>query len=313
VTLRHAEAVEAFLAAAARRPGEIDVVGFHGQTVLHAPARRLTVQIGDGQALADRLGIAVVWDFRAADMAAGGEGAPLAPVFHQALAEAAGLEPPVAFLNLGGVANLTFIGSDGLIAFDSGPGNGLLDDWTMLRRGEAFDRDGMLAASGQPNESVVDELLRDPYFSRPPPKSLDRHNFSLAGLATLADADGAATLLSFSARSVAAGLAQLPSTPRAVYACGGGRRNPALMSAIAEAIGGTPLNPVEALGFDGDAIEAQAFAFLAVRALHGLPLSLPMTTNAPEPLTGGRISRPRASAGRDAPHASASAARRMSR
>lgn len=293
VTQRHAEAVEAFLATQRMGSADVHLVGFHGQTVFHDPARALTVQIGDGQELADQLGIPVVWDFRADDMAAGGQGAPLAPVFHRALAETTGLIGPVLFLNLGGVANITYVGLDGaLIAFDTGPGNGLLDDWTLKRTGKPFDANGRLAASGEPSEAILAALFKHPYFRTPPPKSLDRDAFSVESLATLSDADGAATLLEFSARAVARALDHLPALPRACYASGGGRHNTELMRAIAEALKGTDLKPLESLGFDGDATEAQAFAFLAVRSIDRVPLSYPLTTGVPKPLSGGRLSRP---------------------
>lgn len=293
VTLRHAEAVEAFMAAVAADAAAIDVVGFHGQTVLHDPARALTVQIGDGAALAERLGIATAWDFRAADMAAGGQGAPLAPVFHRALARAAGIAEPAIFLNLGGVANITYVGRDGeLIAFDTGPGNALLDDWTRERTGRPFDADGRLAAAGTPSEALLAAFLAHPFFELPPPKSLDRDAFSVDSLAQLADADGAATLLQFSVRSVAAALDLLPDRPRVCYVSGGGRHNAALMRSLKDSLDGIEVLRLEALGFDGDATEAQAFAFLAVRTVEGLPLSYPLTTGVPRPLPGGRISRP---------------------
>ncbi len=292
VTLRHAEAVEAFMQEASLAPVEIDLIGFHGQTVFHDPTRAMTVQIGDGQALADRLGVPVVWDFRAADMAAGGQGAPLAPVFHRALAQAAALDLPVAFLNLGGVANVTYVGAaDELIAFDTGPGNALLDDWVLARTGEPFDRDGRLAASGEVETALLGALLDHPYFSSPPPKSLDRNAFSVAELSGLSDSDGAATLLAFTADSIAASAAQLPAAPRGWYVSGGGSHNVRLIQLLRERLS-APLLPLEAIGFDGDATEAQAFALLAVRAANGMPLSFPMTTGVPKPLSGGRISRP---------------------
>jgi anhydro-N-acetylmuramic acid kinase len=296
VTLRHAEAVEAFLADANISAAAVDLIGFHGQTVFHDPACALTVQIGDGAALAQRLSIPVAWDFRANDMMARGQGAPLAPVFHRALAEAAELSGPVVFLNLGGVANITYIGADGgLIAFDTGPGNGLLDDWTLARRGEPFDRDGQLAAIGTPSEPILARLLDHPYFSLPPPKSLDRQAFSLRSLSSLADADGAATLVQFSARSIAKALEHLPATPREWYLCGGGRHNAEMTRVLATLLDGAPVRPIEALGFDGDATEAQAFAYLAVRAADRKPLTFPATTGVPAPLTGGRISAPQTS------------------
>jgi anhydro-N-acetylmuramic acid kinase len=294
VTRRHAEAVERFRVDGAGAADDVDYVGFHGQTVHHDPARALTVQIGDGQALADRLDLPVVWDFRAADMAAGGQGAPLAPVFHRALAHHAGLSGPVGFLNLGGVANITYVGADGeLIAFDTGPGNGLLDDWVRERCGEEFDRDGALAASGVPSRSALERLLAHPYFAAPPPKSLDRNAFPIHELADLSDADGAATLLRFTALAVAVALKHLPLAPHAWFASGGGRHNRTMMQVIAEELQPASLQSIETLGFDGDATEAQAFAYLAARSAAGMPLTFPRTTGVKGPLTGGRISRPR--------------------
>ena len=237
--------------------------------------------------------IPVAWDFRAADVAAGGQGAPLAPVFHRALADTAKAERPIAFLNIGGVANVTYVGpGDELIAFDTGPGNGLLDDWTLARTGKPFDADGALAASGKPSRQILDQMLAHNYFALPPPKSLDRHAFSVAPLAGLSDADGAATLTHFSAVSIGNARHLLPEPPRAWYASGGGRHNSELMRLVREVLGSAPVLPLEALGFDGDATEAQAFAFLAVRTLDGLPISFPMTTGVAAPLAGGRISRP---------------------
>lgn len=295
VTRRHAEAVEAFLAGEGAAGHAPDVVGFHGQTVFHDPARQLTVQIGDGQALSDRLGLAVVWDFRADDVAAGGQGAPLAPVYHRALFETGGLTGPVAFLNIGGVANVTYVdAAGGLIAFDTGPGNALLDDWMQARRGLPFDKAGAFAAGGTPSETVLAALLAHPYFFAPPPKSLDRNDFSGAPLAGLSDADGAATLLHLTARSVAAALAHLPAPPQAWLVCGGGRHNCTMMQALSASLAPAPVQPVEALGYDGDAVEAQAFAFMAVRSLRGLPLTFPGTTGVAKPLSGGRPSRPKA-------------------
>ncbi len=293
VTRRHAEAAEDFLRDEGMAAADIDLVGFHGQTVFHDPDKQLTVQIGDGQALAAQLAIPVAWDMRADDIAAGGQGAPLAPAFHEALAETAGLARPVVFLNLGGVANVTYVGAAGeLLAFDTGPGNGLLDDWMLERTGQPFDIDGRLAQSGTPDDTILSVLLAHPYFAEPPPKSLDRNAFSVSELSKLSDADGAATLLHFSALAVKAAIAHLPEPPLAWYASGGGRHNKALMEALREALSGAPLAMLEALGFDGDATEAQAFAFLAVRAFDGKPLTFPLTTGVAKPLTGGRISRP---------------------
>ena len=284
LTARHAEAVAALGVAA-------DIVGFHGQTILHRPAERRTWQIGDATALARAVGMPVAWDFRSADVTAGGEGAPFAPIFHAALAE--GMRRPLAVLNIGGVANITWIGGDGsLLACDTGPGNGPLDDWARAHTGAAFDRDGAMAASGRADTDVLARLLAHPYFARPMPKSLDRLEFSDAlatsGLSGLSAADGAATLAAFTAEAVAR--APLPGRPLRVLVCGGGRKNPAIMAALRARLP-IPVEPAEAAGWDGDALEAQCFAHLAVRVRRGLPLSLPGTTGVPHPMPGGRIAR----------------------
>lgn len=294
LTDRHAEAVRAVLGG-----GRADLVGFHGQTILHRPEARRTWQIGDAARLARAVGMQVACDFRLADVAAGGQGAPLAPLFHQALA--AGLERPLCVLNLGGVGNLTFLGEAGLgqagevIAFDTGPGNGPLDDFVARRTGAAFDAGGRLAASGQVDQAVLARLMAHGFFAAQTPKSLDRLDFAAAlaasGLAGLGDADGAATLVAFTAHSVAAGLPHLPARPLRWLVTGGGRHNLSIMAGLRATLG-VPVEPVEAVGWDGDAMEAQAFAFLAARVQGGLPLSLPGTTGVPAPLPGGRIVAP---------------------
>ncbi|HJN59969.1 MAG TPA: anhydro-N-acetylmuramic acid kinase [Alphaproteobacteria bacterium] len=293
LTEAHAEAASALIAEAGYGAGKIHVVGFHGHTIWHDPSRRVTNQIGDGVLLARRLAIDVVNDFRAADVAAGGQGAPLAPLYHLALARSSGSAPalPVAILNLGGVANITWIGtSKKLSAFDTGPGCALIDDWLLSRRGSAFDRDGALAARGSVDEAALKKLLRDPYFAAPPPKSLDRNAFDSASLAALDDADGAATLVAFSASAVALGLDLCPKKACHLLVTGGGRHNPSLLAALRERTG-IAVEPVEKLGWRGDALEAEAFAYLAVRSLNGAPLSLPETTGVRAPLSGGVLHR----------------------
>lgn len=294
LTDRHAEAVAALLAAAGVAPREVVALGFHGQTILHRPERRLTWQIGDAARLARATGIPVAHDFRAADVAAGGQGAPLAPLWHAALA--GGLERPLAVLNLGGVGNVTWIGADSaVIACDTGPGNGPLDDWVAARAGVPFDEGGRIAAAGTVSVAVLARLMAHPFFAAAPPKSLDRLDFAQAiarsGLASLSVPDGAATLAAFTAASVAAVRAHLPEPPRRWLVTGGGRHNPAIVTALGAALG-VAVDPVEAVGWDGDALEAQAFAYLAARSLRGLPLSLPTTTGVPRPMPGGRLTRP---------------------
>lgn len=283
ITLRHVEAVEVL-----RRQAEtVDLIGFHGQTILHAPERGLTWQIGDAALLSRETGLPVVHDFRSADVAAGGEGAPLAPWYHAAL-----LEPrkgPVAILNIGGVANVTLVDADGGIhACDTGPGNALLDDWAFLHTGIACDFDGALARSGTVHETILEPLLADPYFSRPAPKSLDRLTFHRAmnAIQTLSAEDGAATLVAFTVEAIRR--TPLPCRPTAWYVCGGGRHNPELMERLKRALP-APVCPVEDLGWNGDNLEAECFGFLAVRVLRKLPLSAPTITGSPTVLTGGKL------------------------
>jgi anhydro-N-acetylmuramic acid kinase len=294
LTARHAAAVHQLLDRAGMTPAEIEVVGFHGQTIHHAPHERRTWQIGDGAALARSIGITVVNDFRSADVAAGGQGAPLVPIFHKALADALPPEVkrPIAVLNIGGVANVTWIGRDGsLLAFDTGPGNALIDDWAQRHRGEPVDRDGAMARQGRIDEDVLADLLSHPFFDLPAPKSLDRNAFH----ATLADhllpVDGAATLTAFTAAAIARAVYHFPEPAQAWFICGGGRHNPVLMEALEERLD-APVRGVEAMGWNGDALEAQAFAYLALRCLAGLPISFPTTTGVPHPMTGGKIHRP---------------------
>ena len=265
----------------------VRVVGYHGQTITHDPVNRFTWQIGDGPALARGLGIDVVYDFRTADVAEGGEGAPLAPAYHKAVL--GDREKPLAVLNLGGVGNITWIGADGdPLAFDTGPANALLDDWMLARCGVPFDEDGATAARGTVNQAVLARLLDHPYFDQPAPKSLDRNAFSLSPLEGLSVEDGAATLVAFTVAAIAR--ADVPARPLTYWVTGGGRSNRTIMRALGACLG-APARPVEDAGLDGDNLEAQAFAFLAVRHLRGLPTSFPTTTNAPRAICGGRVAR----------------------
>lgn len=284
LTLRHGELVKALLAKAGMSPDEIAVIGFHGHTILHEPEAGRTRQIGDGALLAAETGIDVVCDFRSRDMAEGGQGAPFAPLYHAALA--AGLEQPLAVLNLGGVGNVTWLGEAGILAFDTGPGNALIDDWAERHSGHPLDKDGALARAGRIDQAALERLLDHPYFDLKPPKSLDRDAFDPAPVEGLSVADGAATLTAFTAASVAVSLKHLPAPPKRWLVTGGGRRNPVLMAALAARLA-VPVEPVEAVGWDGDVLEAQAFAYLALRSLDGLALSLPGTTGVREAVSGG--------------------------
>jgi anhydro-N-acetylmuramic acid kinase len=301
LTRAHAAAVERLLAEHAIERAAVAVVGFHGQTIWHRPEARETVQIGDGALLARLLGMDVVNDFRSADVRAGGQGAPFAPAYHAALAR--GLALPVAILNVGGVAHVTWIGAGfdpaaatpddaGLLAFDTGPGNALIDDWVLQHTGAACDEDGKLARAGRVDEAAAAAILADPYLDRAPPKSLDRGDFDATPVAALAPADGAATLVAVTARAAAAAARFLPAPAMRWLVCGGGRRNPAIMAALRQEIV-APVDPVEAVGWDGDALEAQAFAYLALRSIDGLPLSFPRTTGVPRPMQGGMLHRTR--------------------
>jgi anhydro-N-acetylmuramic acid kinase len=290
LTELHAEAVARFLADKGFDAGTIDVVGFHGHTVLHAPEQRLTVQIGDGALLAKLTGIDVVYDLRAADVAADGQGAPLAPVYHRALT-ARLPERPIAVLNIGGVANVTWIGQDGeLLAFDTGPGNALIDDWMLRHQGVPRDEGGALAAAGRVHDDYVTEYLRHSYFGEPPPKSLDRNAFALELVDQLPAADGAATLTAFTAASIARAREHFPEQPQLWVVSGGGRLNRTLMAMLAGHVE-SAVAPAEAAGMDGDAVEAEAWAYLAVRSLAGLPISFPGTTGVPQPQTGGVLAK----------------------
>lgn len=310
LTAAHVEAVQRWSRDSGTALGSLDVVGFHGQTVTHRPERRFTWQLGDGAALASALGLPVVNDLRGADVAAGGQGAPLVPVYHAALARS--LARPLAVVNIGGVANVTWIGPSGigpsafgpngigpngigsegaLLAFDIGPGNGPIDDWCARRAGQRFDRDGALAAQGKVDRGRLARFAEHRYFDKAPPKSLDRGDFNDSWAEGLGVADGAATLTRGTARAIALAARHFPAAPLQWVIAGGGARNPTLLKAIAAETGGKVITARE-LGWDGDALEAEAFAFLAVRSLRGLPITYPATTGAPQPLSGGRLHLP---------------------
>jgi anhydro-N-acetylmuramic acid kinase len=295
VTAAHREAVAGFLAEHRIAP---DIIGFHGQTVLHRPERRLTVQIGAGDELARLTGIPVAYDFRAADVAAGGQGAPLVPVFHRALAAGLGRPGPLLILNIGGVANITYLGdgSDAAdpIACDTGPGNALIDDFVRMRSGAAFDAGGEAAAGGSVDQAWLARALANPFFAMPPPKSLDRNAFAgpAQDLNELSLADGAATLTAFTAAAIALVVPLLPQPPGSVIVAGGGARNRTLMRMLGERLAPATVETAEAVGWSADALEAQAFAFLAARHLRGLPITFPGTTGVARAMTGGVIAMP---------------------
>ena len=293
LTRAQSAAVANLVAEAGLSLSDIGVVGFHGQTVLHrAPqSGRLgaTRQLGDGELMAKLLGTKVAYDFRSADVRAGGQGAPLAAAYHSALLKGVAQDGSAAILNLGGVANVTWSDGKGhVVAFDTGPANAPINDWIKQHGRGDMDRDGQIAASGQVNEERLSKLLQHPYLTAKFPKSLDRFDFGANMADGLSLEDGAATLTAFTASAVGKALDLLPQRPERLFVSGGGRRNPTLMIMLAERAH-VDAQPAETLGWRGDAVEAECFAFLAVRVLRNMPISFPTTTGAPEPMTGGRL------------------------
>ena len=289
LTQCHTDSINKLLEKNSITYSKINVIGFHGHTITHRPKQRYTWQLGDAQLLASNAQVDVVSDFRAADVGAGGQGAPMAPLYHRALA--AGQEKPVAVLNIGGVANVTWISDDTILAFDTGPGNALIDDWVARHGGGRFDRGGDFARGGTATASVVEKMLSAPYFAAPPPKSLDRQDFNLALVEAQSLENGAATLTAVTVDAVMTARAHFPKPVKKWLVTGGGRNNAYLMESLAAGLC-VPVLPVESAGWQGDALEAHAFGYLAVRSLRGLPLSLPTTTGVPAPMTGGRLVRP---------------------
>ena len=296
-----AEVVETAHAELLSRFSGYDLIGFHGQTLAHDPGAGRTHQAGDGAVLAQALGKSVVWDFRSNDVAMGGQGAPLAPFFHFACAQYMQADQPLAILNLGGVGNVTWIDprlptpetAGALLAFDTGPANAPINDLMQRRRGLAQDLGGALAAAGRVDQALVEAFLAQGYFHKIPPKSLDRDDFAgfYAKTAALSDADAAATLTAIAAACVAQAAQFFPAPVAQLLVAGGGRHNGALMAELAARLP-CAVRPIEAAGFDGDMLEAQAFGFLAARVVAGLPTSCASTTGVAAAIGGGKISRP---------------------
>jgi anhydro-N-acetylmuramic acid kinase len=292
LTQAQAEAVQRFLSEVNISPKQVSLIGFHGQTVLHrAPSEvsfGMTRQLGDGELMARVTGIDVAYDFRSADVRAGGQGAPLSATYHRCLLQRISAAADVAVLNLGGVGNLTWWNGHDLIAFDTGPANAPLNDWIARHGLGSMDRDGGLAMRGTVDEERLSTLLAHPYFSVPYPKSLDRNAFPATTVDGLNVADGAATLTALTAAAVGEALERLPKRPTTLIVCGGGRKNPAIMNALRRRAGVTVV-AAEDVGWRGDAVEAECFAYLGVRSFRGLPISFPLTTGVKSPMTGGRI------------------------
>ncbi|HKB95862.1 MAG TPA: anhydro-N-acetylmuramic acid kinase [Rhizomicrobium sp.] len=287
LTEAHAGAVTALLDKAGLAADQVSLIGFHGQTILHRPERHWTWQIGDGALLARLTGIDVINDFRSADVKAGGQGAPLMPLYHAALARKSGLAEPLVLTNIGGVAQVTYIEGDTVLAFDTGPGNAPIDDWMQRHSGKPVDQDGALARSGKVNEAALAKMLANPFFDRMPPKSLDRMDFGMEAVERLSPEDGAATLTAFTAASIARAREYFLEPAATWVVTGGGRHNGFLMDQLRARMN-APVLKTEDAGWNGDAMEAEGFAYLAVRSKKGLPLSLPTTTGVKQPMTGGR-------------------------
>ncbi len=290
LTEAHVEAVRALLRKAGLTADQVALLGFHGQTILHRPERHWTWQIGDGAVLARATGIDVVNDFRTADVKAGGQGAPLMPLYHAVMARRTRLAPPIAVVNIGGVAQVTYISGDMVLAFDTGPGNAPIDDWMHKHSGVPVDEDGQFARRGKIDDAALDMMLADPFFDRVPPKSLDRLDFGMEAVKDLSPEDGAATLTAFTAASLARAREHFPEPAATWIVSGGGRHNKFLMDQLRARVN-APVISAEDAGWDGDSLEAEGFAYLAMRSKKGLPLSLPTTTGVRQPMTGGKYHR----------------------
>ncbi|HEY4076472.1 MAG TPA: anhydro-N-acetylmuramic acid kinase [Rhizomicrobium sp.] len=288
LTETHAQAVAALLQTAGLSAGDVALIGFHGQTILHRPERHWTWQIGDGALLARLTGIDVINDFRTADVKAGGQGAPLMPLYHAAMARKSGLSEPLVVVNIGGVAQVTYINGDFVLAFDTGPGNAPIDDWMHRHSGRPVDEGGAFAATGKVNDAALTQMLANPFFDRVPPKSLDRMDFGMDTVEGLSPEDGAATLTAFTAASLARAREHFPEPAATWIVSGGGRHNKTLMAMLKSRVN-APVLAAEDADWDGDALEAHGFAYLAMRSKRSLPLSLPTTTGVAQPMTGGRF------------------------
>jgi anhydro-N-acetylmuramic acid kinase len=299
ITGRHADAIDLFLRNGANRWGKPELIGFHGQTVLHRPHLGLTVQLGDGKWLSALTGMQVVYDMRANDMLHGGQGAPLVPAYHAALSRALPKRYaesfPLAFVNIGGISNITYVQTEGdPIAFDTGPGNTLIDQWVSSRGGIPYDADGAVASEGGVVRAVVELYLDNPFFDLAGPKSLDRNDFTLDNASSLELADGARTLAAVSAEAILKSVEHLPEAPRLWIVCGGGRKNPHIVGDLGAGakVMGSEVVVAEDVGLDGGSMEAEAWAYLAVRSLKGLPLTFPTTTGCRQAVSGGVLAAP---------------------
>jgi len=284
VSAHHLQAARMLLEQHPKLQKKISVIGLHGHTIRHIPNEGLTMQVGNPWILAKELGLPVVTDFRRCDMSVDGQGAPLVAMFHRALFED---EPrPTLVLNLGGVANVTWLGKeDEIIAGDTGPGCGLLDEWAQTMADLPHDLDGKLALAGKVNQEIVEAALTTPFFSKPLPKSADRYDFDHVDVSGLSVEDGAATLCAVTVEAIFRAVRRLPSMPDSMYVTGGGVHHPVIMDMLESKFG--KIRSVRERGLNPDTLEAECFAWLAVRHEKQLPLTIPETTGCQYPISGG--------------------------
>ena len=290
-TLRHIPLIKKLMCNLNVSSQDIDIIGFHGQTIHHNPNEKITIQLGDGQLLSQEIGVPVSYDFRQADIQSGGQGAPLLPIYHKALSVNAGIDLPTAIVNIGGVGNITWIDYDGMIAFDTGPGNAMIDDWVKSQTDNLYDEGGKYAANGTIDKDIVKQFTSSDYFLKKYPKSLDRNDFHESSVDGMTLENGAATLTEMTIQSIALAISQCPTPPKSIYISGGGRHNSTIISRLSDAIGIT-VKPSDTLGWNGDSLEAEGFAYMAVRRVLNEPISFPTTTGCPSPMVGGIIAKP---------------------
>ncbi len=284
ISRHHVVALNKLLEEQPKYRSKISILGFHGHTVRHVPKEGLTMQIGNPWILAKEFQIPVVSDFRRCDMAAGGQGAPLVAMFHQALF--ADDPHPTIVLNLGGVANVTWLGENNvIIAGDTGPGCGLIDEWVQTMADLPHDRDGKLALAGKVDEEILESAFETPFFSQPLPKSADRYDFDHVDVSGLSVEDGAATLCAVTAEAVYRAVKKLPAMPKQMWVTGGGVHHPVIMKMLENRFG--KISNVRERNLNPDTLEAECFAWLAVRHQEGLPLTIPETTGCEKPICGG--------------------------
>jgi anhydro-N-acetylmuramic acid kinase len=286
ITLHHADAVAQYVKMMPQESEGVDLIGFHGHTVRHITSELICWQIGNPWLLAERTGMRVVSDFRRHDIAVGGQGAPLVAMFHRALFTH---EPrPTVILNLGGVANITWLGqNEEVVAGDTGPGCGLIDEWIEEMAGLSHDKDGEIAKRGRVDQSIVEAALATPFFSKPLPRSADRFDFDHVDVSGLSVEDGAATLCAVTVQAIVRAVRTMPGQPEVLWVTGGGVHNPVIMRMLSENF--PRVRNVREMNLNPDTLEAECFAWLAMRHTKGFPLTIPETTGCSRAVCGGTI------------------------